>query len=52
MDALTNRRILLAVARCSGFSEAARPLHDDVLQDVRRDAGKLEGHLRRMGRPR
>ena len=97
MDALVNLRTFLAVARCSGFSEAARQLHvvpsvavkrvtqlevvlqtrlferttrkvsltdsgrklqaritplvsdiDDVLQDVRRDEGKLEGHIRLM----
>jgi DNA-binding transcriptional LysR family regulator len=97
MDALINLRTFLAVARCSGFSEAARGLHvvpsvvvkritqleavlktrlferttrkvsltdsgrrlharvrplvsemDDLLHDVRRDEGKLEGHIRLM----
>ena len=97
MDALANLRTFLAVARCNGFSEAARQLHvvpsvivkriaqlegalktrlferttrrvsltdsgikllarvtplisevDDVLHDVRRDDGKLEGHIRLM----
>jgi DNA-binding transcriptional LysR family regulator len=97
MDSLLNLRTFLAVARCNGFSEAARQLHvvpsvvvkritqleatlktrlferttrqvgltdagrtlqarvtplvaelDDVLLDVRRDEGRLEGHIRLM----